>query len=158
MDKELAFTIYGWYQISENEVQVFFNSTLPVTFQRKLNKDSPVTCKCTDKIHNDAIIVPKLCPVCVSGYIFTAISVGKHNIQLIARLVSDRKIKKVLKLECFTIQESSTTSPPPPSPPLVTASVNIINECGVRLDLSADVAATFRCRVNGGPWKMCELS
>ena len=47
--EEPAFIITGWYQISANDVQVFFNATLPAKFQCKLDKDSPVTCKCTDK-------------------------------------------------------------------------------------------------------------
>ena len=109
-------------------------------------------------LNNDVVIVAKFCLVGVSGYIFKALSVGKHRIQLIARLVSDRKIKEVLKLKPFTIQEPTTTSPPPPLPPKFTASANVFNECSVKLNLSSDVAATFRCRVNGGQWKTCELS
>ena len=100
----------------------------------------------------------KFFPVGVSGYIFRAVSVGKHRIKLIARLDSDQKVKKMLKLKRFTIQEPTTTSPPPPPPPQVTMSTNIFNVCSVKLNFSTDVAATFRCRVNGGPWKTCELS
>ena len=82
---------------------------------------------------------------------------GKHRIQLISRLLSDSTTKKVLKFNHFTIQEPKTTSPLPP-PPQVTASVNVFNSCSVRLSFSADVDVTFRCRVNGGQWKICELA
>ena len=154
--EEPVFIITGWYQISGNDVQIFFNSTLPARFQCKLDKDSPVTCKYTE-INNVVTIVVKFCPAGVSGYIFRAVSVGKHGMKLIARLDSDQKTKRVLKLKRFIIQEPTTTSPPPPPPPQVTASTNIFNGCSVKLNFSADVAATFRCRVNGGSWKTCKL-
>ena len=79
----------------------------------------------------------------------------ENRIKLITRLDSIQKVKKMLKLKRFIIQEPTTTSPPSPQ---VTVSANIFNVCSVKLNFSNDVAATFRCRVNGGPWKTCELS
>ena len=47
--EEQAFIITGWYQITGNDVQVFFNSILPAKFQCKLDKDTPVLCKHIDE-------------------------------------------------------------------------------------------------------------
>ena len=152
--EQLEIIISGWYQIFGNNVQVFFNSTLPVKFQCELDNNAPATCKCILMDNVIVIIATKFCPVGVSGYVFRNVSVGKHRIKLIARLLSDPKTKKVLKLKHFTIQGPTTT----PSPPQVTTSTNVINGCSVRLSFSADVDATFRCRVNGGSWKTCELA
>ena len=45
-----------------------------------------------------------------------------------------------------------------PPPPHVTAATEVFNNCSAGLTFSANVTATFRCRVNGGPWIVCEFS
>lgn len=135
VSEEEAFVITGWYQVSGNDVQVFFNSTLPARFKCKLDNGRNVNC--------------------VSGHTYMDLSAGRHRIRLTARLRSNRRTRKMLNLRRFTIQPSQTTAPPPPAPPQVTTSADVINNCNVRLRFSADVPSTFRCRVNGGPWKPC---
>ena len=88
-----------------------------------------------------------------SGYTYRDVSEGKHRIQVIARLNSDPQTKKKLKLQPFTIQPQPTSAPPPH----VTAAAQVFNNCSARLTISANVTATFRCRINGGPWTACEL-
>ena len=90
-----------------------------------------------------------------SGYTFRNVSVGKHRIQVIGRPHINPLTKKVLKLQSFTIKPPKTTIPPSP-PPHVTATAQVFNNCSARLMFSADVTATFRCRVNKGPWKPCK--
>ena len=103
------------------------------------------------------MIIDQLCPTGVSGHTYMDLSAGRHRIRLTARLRSNRRTRKMLNLRRFTIQPSQTTAPPPPAPPQVTTSADVINNCNVRLRFSADVPSTFRCRVNGGPWKPCKL-
>jgi len=94
----------------------------------------------------------------VSGHIYRDVSVGKHRIQVTAQLLSNSQTKKVLKLPHFTIDQPPTIPPTRPPPPHVTAAARIFNNCSARLSFDVNVTATFRCRVNGGPWIDCKIS
>ncbi|XP_065917223.1 uncharacterized protein [Dysidea avara] len=131
----VTFSVTGQYQISGSDVQVFFNTTLPAMFTCKLDRNPSVSC--------------------VSGHVFEDVDVGRHKIQVTARLDSNRRTKQVLKLGPFMVKSPPPTHPPPPPPPRVTANGQIVNVCDLQLSFSANVSATFRCRINGGPWVTC---
>ena len=71
-----------------------------------------------------------------------------------ARLDANPRTKQVLRLGPFTVIPPPPTQPPPPR---VTANGQIVNICDLQLSFSANVSATFRCRINGGMWEACKL-
>ena len=150
----VTFSVTGQYQISGSDVQVFFNTTLPAMFTCKLDRNPSVSCKIN---HHCCLQMLGVQFSGVSGHVFEDVDVGRHKIQVTARLDSNRRTKQVLKLGPFMVKSPPPTHPPPPPPPRVTANGQIVNVCDLQLSFSANVSATFRCRINGGPWVTCKL-
>ena len=94
----------------------------------------------------------------ISGYVFRDVAPGRHRIQVTAKLLSDQSIKQVVKLGPFRLVPPPPTQPPPPSPPHVTANGRLVNICDLQINFSANVSATFQCRINGGSWEACKFS